>query len=104
MSTNEEKKFDCCTPADADCGCEDENCYCEDAEYESCSCGCDDEEGFINIENVTEVALDQNGTVHLLVVDDDGNNPQEYAIEFPSYEQAESWIRENFGDDIFEEE
>jgi len=27
----------------------------------------------------------KNGTVHLLVVDDNGENPQGYAVDFPLY-------------------
>lgn len=100
MSNKDEKELSCCSTNDVNCGCEDEVCF-----DEGCSCGCGDDEGeYINVENVAEIAIEENGTVHLLVVDDNGENPQEFAVEFPSLEEAEAWVRETFGDDIFEEE
>lgn len=107
------KDFDeknCCSSSDDSCGCvdqgseSDDSCSCDD-EFMGCSCGCGDDEGeYIKPENVAEIALDQNGTVHLLVVDDNGENPQEFAIDFPNIEEAEAWLRETFGDEIFEQD
>ncbi|MGB9731220.1 MULTISPECIES: hypothetical protein [Calditerrivibrio] len=99
MSNNEEKDLRSCS-TDENCGCGDEECF-----DEGCSCGCEDDDGeYINVENVAEIAIEENGTVHLLVVDDNGENPQEYAVDFPSFEQAEAWVKETFGEGIFEEE
>lgn len=100
MNQKDEKEFNCCGTNDANCGCEDDVCF-----DEGCSCGCDEDDGeYINVENVAEIAIEKNGTVHLLVVDDNGENPQEYAVEFPSLEEAEAWVKETFGEEIFEEE
>lgn len=81
----------------ADCSCDDENC--------DCGCDCSDEQGeYINLANVTEIALDEKGTVHLLVVDDNGENPQGYAVDFPTVKEAETWLKDTFGEEIFNQE
>lgn len=94
------EKDSCCSGSDC---CDDSNDCCSD-EFEGCSCGCGDEGEYINIEDVAEIAIDENGNVHLLVVGDDESNPQEYVMEFPSVEEAEAWVRETFGDEIFEQD
>jgi len=98
MNNKDENKFTCCSTNDESC-CSDN--LCSD---EGCSCGCEDDEEYINVENVAEISIEENGTVHLLVVDDNGENPQEFAVEFPTFEDAEAWVKETFGEEIFEAE
>jgi len=37
-------------------------------------------------------------------VDDNGENPQGYAVDFPTVQEAETWLKDTFGEEIFNQE
>ncbi|MBZ4644033.1 MAG: hypothetical protein PWQ25_537 [Deferribacteres bacterium] len=62
-------------------------------------CNCEEEASvFIDPNKVGEISLSEDGVVTLTMLDDNGNVEQELAMEFDSYEEAEKWLQETFGD------
>lgn len=67
------------------------------------SCDCNDKAAIlIDPNKVGEISLSKDGVVTLIMLDDNDSVEQELALEFDSYEAAEKWLQETFGDRLME--
>jgi len=82
---------------------ENMGCGCNHNHGKNGSCDCNDEAAIlIDPNKVGEISLGEDGLVTLIMLDDNDEVEQELALEFDSYEAAEKWLQETFGDRLME--